>query len=551
MKARLTIEAGDARPEQLELEPTQAASLGRSRDNTVVLRSEHASRLHCKVFFEEGRWQIQDFGMNGTLVNGERVHQRANLEHGQEIRVGEIRLRFTLDGQSTSTHSARAISNDRKEWSSHSGLMTASRLHSADMSVLCAFMAAHVGCPDPLVLLRESLALLLSQSAAQATGYLSSDPADPIPKAVQPAGAGFDNVFSRHMTRRAQRDSKTIWLATELTESRPTDSLKEITDALCVPVRNAGVAVGMLHAIKKGDYFNERDVRFAEAMADFLAGCLSGLQLRHNLEMEVQRLKVRPPLMEELIGDSAPMVRLRQQIAQIAAQPLPALIRGEAGVPLDAVAVALHRSGPRAIGPFVSVPCTTIAPSMLESELFGPRSAGPAGEAWLPGYCALADEGSLHIDEVADLTIDAQARLLRLIEEKCYRPANGSADQRADVRVLAATQFDLETAASRNRFRKPLLAKLSQAVIDVPPLRTHLEDIPYLVQFFVDRLAVECRRQVTLTDAAMRKLQSYMWPGNHLQLRAELDAAVMRAVKDEIDEDDVLVGCESMLMVRR
>src|SRR6266568_2163407 len=184
MKARLTIEEGDARPEQLDLEPNQAASMGRSRDNTVVLRSEHASRLHAKVLFEEGRWQVQDFSLNGTLVNGSRVQQRADLEHGQEIRIGEIRLRFTLDDHTPSTQALRLSTVERKEWTS--GPSSTTRLHASDMSVLCAFMAAHVGCRDPQTLLREALALLLTQSAARTTGYLSPDAADPLPKAVQP-----------------------------------------------------------------------------------------------------------------------------------------------------------------------------------------------------------------------------------------------------------------------------------------------------------------------------------------------------------------------------
>src|SRR5262245_18188319 len=117
MKARLTIESGEARPDALDLEPNQAASLGRSRDNTVVLISEHASRLHAKVLYTEGRWQDQDFSLNGTLVNGSRVQQRADLEHGQEIRIGDIRLRFTLDGHTPASQSLRLTSTERKNWS--------------------------------------------------------------------------------------------------------------------------------------------------------------------------------------------------------------------------------------------------------------------------------------------------------------------------------------------------------------------------------------------------------------------------------------------------
>lgn len=546
MKARLTIESGEAKPAELALEPTQAASLGRSRDNTVVLRSEHASRLHAKVLFEEGRWQVQDFSLNGTLVNGNRVQQRADIEHGQDIRIGEIRLRFTLDDVGPSTQSLRLTAAERKDWSS--GPLSTTRLHASDMSVLCAFMATHVGCRNAQTLLKEALTLLLTQSAARAAGYLSPDTSDPIPKAVQPEGAGFDNIFSRHMTRRALRDGRAIWLATEIGESRPTDSTKEITDAICAPVRAGGGAIGMLHVIKKGEYFNERDVRFTEAMADFLAGCLRGLQERHNLSVEVSRLKAHPPAMDELIGDSAPMVRLRQQIAEIAPRPTPVLIRGEPGVGIDLVALSLHRESPRKQGPFVTVPCSIIAPALLEGELFHSRPR--SGTNPDPSYSFQADDGTLFLDEVADLSSDAQGRLLRLIDDKCIRLPGSTTEMRADVRVICATQADLEEAAALNKFRRSLLERLHQSVIEVPPLRTHLEDVPYLVQYFLDKLAAECRRQVTLTDAAMAKLQAYLWPGNHRQLRAEVEAAVLRVSKDEIDEKEVLVGCEKLLMAR-
>ncbi len=549
MKARLNILAGDARPESLDLEPTQAASLGRSRDNSVVLRSEHASRLHAKILYDAGHWQIQDFSLNGTFVNGERVNKMAELSAGQEVRIGEIRMRFSLDDVPT-TQTLRPSTNERRDKPALSGSVSTARLHAADMGILAAFMAAHAGDSDSSRLLREALSLLLTQSGASATGYLSPDPTDPLPKIVQPETAGFDNGVSRYMTRRSQREGKTIWLATEVSESRPVDQMRDITDALCVPVRFAGVAQGMVHAYRRGGFFTDRDVRFAEAMADFLAGCLHNLASRHNLEMEIARLKAHPLVVDDLIGDSTAMVGLRQEIARIGPQPLPVLVRGEPGVGLDIVALALHRRSPRSGGPFVTMGCSAIAPALIEGELFGPRPAGAE-----PGLCYQADEGTLFIDEIGELSPDTQTKLIRLMDEKCFRSGGSSTevrlDIRSDIRLIAGTHIDLEEAVARNQFRKSMLDRLSQSVIEVPPLRNHLEDIPYLVQYFLDRLATECRRHVTLTDAAMQKMQAYVWPGNHRQLRAEIESATLRASREVIDEKDVLIGCEKQLMAKR
>jgi two-component system, NtrC family, response regulator HydG len=266
--------------------------------------------------------------------------------------------------------------------------------------------------------------------------------------------------------------------------------------------------------------------------------------------MEIARLRANPPAVDELIGDSAPMVQLRQQIAKVASQPLPVLIRGEPGVGAEIVAHYLHRQSPRKGSAFVYAPCSSIAPALIEGDLFGRRATASSPGADEPGLCLQADEGTLFIDEIADLTPDCQTKLQRLIEDKCMRPVGSNNDTRADVRVIAATQVDLETAVADGHFRKGLFEKLGRVSIDVPSLRTHLDDIPYLVQYFLDKLALESRRQVTLTDMAMRKLQAYLWPGNHRQLRCELESAVLRSTKDVIDDTDVLVGCEKMLMYR-
>lgn len=543
MRARITIEAGEARPSELDLEPDQSASLGRSRDNTIVLRSEHASRLHAKIFSENGKWFIRDFGLNGTLLNGERVPQQAELLHGHEIRVGEIRLRFTLeDAFPSSAVMGRVFVSERGA----TGLASTVRLQAGEVTLLCGFMATHVGESDPQVLFREALLMLLNQTNAYVAGFLSPDAGDPLPKIVVPDSAGIDPALSRQMTRRVQRDGKTAWLGTNLTDSRPSDALKEVTDALCVPLRSSAGPLGMLHVYKKGEFFSERDVGFTEAVADFLAGWLKGVRARRLLAAEVARLRTHPPAVDELIGDSPPMVQLRQRVAELAAKPVPVLIRGEAGVGVDLVAESLHKQSSRCGGPYVTFPCGAYAPTLLEAELFGHRS--PNAIEPRQGASLLADEGSLFLDELTGLSLDCQGRLLRLIEDKAVRPVGSTGEFRADVRVIAATRFDLESLAQTGRFRKPLLERLNLAILDVPPLRTHLDDIPFLVQYFLDKLAAETHRAVTVTDGAMRALRSYLWPGNLRQLRAELEIAVLRTTRDVIDEGDVLIGCESLLM---
>ncbi|HEV3143127.1 MAG TPA: sigma 54-interacting transcriptional regulator [Gemmataceae bacterium] len=547
MLARLVLEAGDGAPDEVELSTNEPVSMGRSRDNTIVLRDEHASRLHARIHFSDGRWQIQDFGLNGTFVNGERIHKQALLEHGQEIRIGKVRLRFQLpDGATSSQFRGLAPSSlhDRPSFTAPS----TSRLQVDETAILCNFMAGAAGVSDAATLLRSALQLALNQSCSYVAGYLSPDAAEPHPKVVVPDTAGIDLSLSRQLTRKVQRDGKTVWLGTNISESRPADSMREVTDAVCVPVRTRDKILGMVHVYKKGQFFAERDVRFLEAMAEFLGGCLQQLHVQRRLQVQTAFLRTHPLIVDELIGDSAAMVGLRQQIADIAPQPLPVLIRGEPGVGVEVVAWNLHQQSVRADGPLVAVPCQDAAPGLLEADLFGNR-AGSTGEA-LSCFSACADEGSLFLDEVAILSPECQHRLYRLLEEKRFRPQSSPIEIPSDTRLIAATQYELSDAVDQGLFHKALFESLSVLTVDVPPLRTHLEDIPYLVQYFLDKLAARSRKVMSLSDAAIHKLHCYSWPGNTQQLRAELEGAVLRSTRDVLDEDDLLQGCERFLVAK-
>lgn len=548
MRARLTIEAGDGQPGALDLVPESAATLGRSRDNTIVLRDEHASRMHARLFFSEGRWHIRDFSMNGTLLNGERIQQESELEHGQEVRIGNVRMRFALLEPTSNSSLFRSGSHHASRLSSPStsSLTVTGSLRKEDLSLLTSFMAAGAASTEPGALLRHALELLLAQTNAHVVGCLGADPADPIEKMVLPQSAIVDRAMSRHLTRRAIRDGKTFWLGTDVADSRPTDSLREVTDALCVPLRSGGAPRCMLHLYKKGEFFCERDVRLAEALADFLDGCLQGMRRERVAFAEIGRLRSHPPIVDELVGDGPAMLKLRQRVAQAAAQPGPILIRGEPGTCPDQVALNVHSAGSRALGPLVAVPVTSIAPALQEAELFG-KKIGNAD--FQPGLCHRADEGTLYLDEIAALTPEAQSRLQSLMSDKTVRPVGGG-EYRLDVRVIAATQSDLEDSTAQGRFRRKLFENLSHEVIDIPPLRSHLEDIPFLVQYFLDRLALATHRVVTLSPAALAKLQSYYWPGNLRQLRAELESAVLRTDRDDIDAGDILLNCDRFLTSR-
>ncbi|HEV3437771.1 MAG TPA: sigma 54-interacting transcriptional regulator [Gemmata sp.] len=588
MRARISLEAGDCLPQTLDLSPGQPVTLGRSRDNTIVLRDELASRLHAKIYFEDGRWHIRDFGLNGTRVDGIRVNGAVELGDGKKIKIGEVVIRFAIEPKSVATMAkgtapltstanpaqtmpsivnpaqtmpVRTLAGENPHTNTKiheipgertvpgDSDLAASQLRMDELTALCKFMTQTVETRSPHELIALALRSILHQTTAKLAGYLSLDPEDPTPKVVMPESAAVDIPLSRRLTSQAQVHGKTIWLFPDLTASHPpTDSLSAFADAICIPLKASGAPFAALHVYRSGRAFTERDVRFIEAVAGFLAHGLEILRNRRTLEAENSRLRIHTPAADDIIGGSTAVIHLRQQILKAAPQPFTVLVQGESGSGKELVALALHRNSRRADGPLVVVNCAAIAPTLLEAELFGYKKGAFSGaDRDHPGLFQQADEGTLFLDEVGELSLECQAKLLRVIEGKAFRPVGATGDMKVDVRIVAATHRDLEKEVKVGKFRQDLLFRLRVIQMRVPPLREHPEDIPELAGFFLAKVSGECRRNFKLTAAAMRKLQAYAWPGNVRQLRAAIENAAVMSEQDTLDAESLpLTGVTEM-----
>jgi Nif-specific regulatory protein len=259
------------------------------------------------------------------------------------------------------------------------------------------------------------------------------------------------------------------------------------------------------------------------------------------LEAENSRLRSHSPVADQLIGSSAALQALRHRIARLAPHSSTVLIVGESGAGKELVALALHRQSNRHEGPLVTVNCAAIAPTLLESELFGHTKGAfsGAGKAHR-GFFQQADEGTLFLDEVGELSLECQAKLLRVIERKGFRPIGATQEVQVDVRIIAATHRNLEREVAADRFRQDLYFRLQGIQLQVPPLREHLEDLPELVKYFLESLAGEYGRLARLSDAALDKLHQHSWPGNIRQLRSVLENAVALSEKELLEPADLL-----------
>jgi Nif-specific regulatory protein len=582
MRARITLEAGECLPQTLDLSPGQPVTLGRSRDNTIVLRDELASRLHAKIYFEDGNWHLRDFGLNGTRVDGVRVNGAVELTDGKRIKIGDVVIRFATEFKTAGTKTVPMNAPSTTNSPSPVPALTvpirgmapdnihantkvhevpgernatidpeeaAKQLRMDELTALCKFMTQAVETKTPHDLIVLALRAILHQTTAKLAGYLGLDPEDPAPKVVMPEAAAVDIPLSKRLTAQAQANGKTIWLFPDITAAHPpTDSLSAFADAICIPLTASGNPFAALHVYRSGRAFTERDVRFIEALAGYLAHGLEIHRNRRTLEAENSRLRIHTPAADDIIGGSTAIIHLRQQILRAAPQPFTVLVQGESGSGKELVALALHRNSRRADGPLVVVNCAAIAPTLLEAELFGYKKGAFSGaDRDHPGLFQQADEGTLFLDEVGELSLECQAKLLRIIEGKAFRPVGATGDLKVDVRIVAATHRDLEKEVKAGRFRQDLLFRLRVIQIRVPPLREHPEDIVELAGFFLARVSAECRRNFKLTNGAMRKLQSYSWPGNVRQLRTVIENAAVMSENDVIDSDTLpLLGNTEM-----
>jgi DNA-binding NtrC family response regulator len=255
------------------------------------------------------------------------------------------------------------------------------------------------------------------------------------------------------------------------------------------------------------------------------------------LSQEVEGLKH----FDDMLGTSDPMQELFDQVSRIADSEASVLITGESGAGKELVARAIHRRSRRRDQPFVAVNCAALPDALLESELFGhAKGAFTDAHAARKGLFLEAESGTLFLDEIGDFPLPTQGKLLRALEEQKLRPVGGDREQPFDVRIVSATNRDLETAVEEGRFREDLYFRVNVIQVEVPPLRARGGDILLLAQHFVRSFAARSGKQVAgLSDAVAAKLMNYSWPGNVRELRNVIERAVALTRYENLAVDDL------------
>jgi two-component system response regulator AtoC len=228
-----------------------------------------------------------------------------------------------------------------------------------------------------------------------------------------------------------------------------------------------------------------------------------------------------------MVGDSAAMQPVFDLIARVAPSDVAVLIQGETGTGKELVAHALHAESNRADQPFLAENCAAVPAELLESELFGHKKGSFTGAiADRPGHFVAADGGTVFLDEIGDMPLPMQAKLLRVLQDGEVRPVGANTTKRVDVRVVAATNKDLPSACRAGEFREDLYYRLNVVTIHLPPLRERAGDVAHLARLFLGRANERMSRDVALSDAALARLEAHSWPGNVRELENEIERAV-------------------------
>ncbi len=354
-------------------------------------------------------------------------------------------------------------------------------------------------------------------------GYVVRDVAD-----TRQACAELDRGVDLVLLGSAVEDGRGLELLGETRRREPDVPVVVLTESPNVAMAVEAMRLGAFHCIPKSLEMRDLLVVVSEALAARDATRLSAAE--HGADA-----------LSELVGESAAAVQLRELLRRVARSPASTvLLTGESGTGKDLAARCIHRLSVRAEEPFVHLMCTALPSDLIESELFGhERGAFTDAVARKQGLLESADRGTAFLDEVGDLDLRVQAKLLRFLESRTFRRVGGMTDRVADVRVVAATNVDLDQAVVAGRFRQDLYYRLAVLTVELPPLRARLEDVPILVEHFLRRFRARLgTRARSVSDESLRRFASHGWPGNVRELENLLLRAAIVGDREVLDVSD-------------
>ncbi len=540
-------------------------SIGRESASDVTLSHSSVSRRHCLIKRNGGEFLICDLdSYNGTFVNGVPIKEQT-LMHADQIKIGSIALLF-LVGESEDPGSGSLVQLDDSNLVSQSTRQVRPEtfLHQTEQALLrsdehervARDLAALLKIGSRINLLRHTKdlqqeilnsifevvpvdrgAILLSRGENEFSSLYGRDRED-NGKPVHISRTVVDKVMAEGVAIVTNniRASETLSTAESLVAA-------QITSLMCAPLIVFEKIVGIIYLDTSDPTvrFDEGHLQLLAGIAGIAAVSLENARQMEWLEGENSRLRSTLAIEHNMVGESPAMGEIYRFIERVAPTNSAVLICGESGTGKELAAHAIHANSPRAVKPFVVINCAALAETLLESELFGhERGAFTGAITQRKGKLEVADGGTLFFDEIGELAPPLQSRLLRFLQDHKIERLGSTRSIELNVRVVAATNRNLDEAIAQGTFRADLYHRLNVVRITMPPVRERREDIPLLASYFAAKYSIACKRTVNgISPAARALLQSYDWPGNVRELENAIERAVVLGSADVIETDDL------------
>jgi transcriptional regulator with GAF, ATPase, and Fis domain len=539
-----------------------AVSIGRDASNEVCIEDASVSSRHCQIVRENGQYLLTDLGSaSGTFVNGIPVARRV-LAAGDQVAVGTSLLRFQLEGAPESaSHRVEldetpAVSGQEQQLrqdellylhpESLAALPHSARLDRALRTLLKISTAiGSIRNVESLqwqllgmifdVIPAERGAILLQDSATESFSQVGWDRVSGPDHPVHVNGALARRVIEQGVAV-LDNDGQSL-------KSHAGAEQKGPRSVLCVPLVAAGRGFGIVYVDSSNPLapFAQDDLQLLGAIAGLAAVGIENARQFERLDNENQRLRAEISLQHDMVGQSPRMQQVYRMIEKVAPTESTVLIHGESGTGKELAARAVHKNSGRRDQAFVALNCAALTETILESELFGhEKGAFTSAICQKKGLLEVAEGGSVFLDEIGELSLTLQAKLLRVLQEREFVRVGGTRAIKLNVRFLAATNKDLQKAVREEKFRADLFHRLNVIAFALPALREHAEDIPLLAEYFAARYAKKCNRAVKgISSEAQAALQQYDWPGNIRELENAMERAVVLGSSDFILPEDL------------
>jgi Nif-specific regulatory protein len=567
MKPRLIAIAGPVEGKTITLSQEEFL-IGRDPSSHLLISDPLISRRHSIIRHQAGSYYITDLdSANGTFVNGIPMKERA-LAHGDLIAAGDSIFAFlTHEDEPAETHNSIRLTEASPD--------AQSTIILREEELLYLHPEKAIGMLPPTLRLARDLSTLLKISmeinSIRGLEELEQRLLESIFEVVpaergaiilkRPDSNDVASVWERNRLESFDRPvqlSRTIVhrvfdegisiLSNDVLESEAYSTVEslvipEIHSLLAVPLRIFDRVMGLIYLSNRDleVQFNEEHLQLVTAIANMAAGALENARYSEWLESENRRLQEDVNIEHEMVGGSPRMKDVYQFIYKVTRTDSTVLIRGESGTGKELVARAIHLNSLRADRPFVAINCATLTETLLESELFGHEKGAFTGAVVQKrGKLEVADGGTVFLDEMGELAPMLQAKLLRVLQEQEFERVGGTRPIKINIRLIAATNRDLEQAIRDGSFRQDLYYRLNVVKLTMPPLRERREDIPLLANYFVKKYSQKCKRPVKgISQEARALLMSHSWPGNVRELENAIERAVVMGSTEILLPEDL------------